>query len=343
MRAASTILILGILVACAHLPLLAEDPAVIRREFIFEQAPFPSCHASTIVEVRGGLVAAWFGGREERAPDVGIWVSRNEKGKWSTPVEIADGIQVDGSQLPCWNPVLFQPKSKPLMLFYKVGPSPSRWWGMLRTSPDRGRTWGPPQRLPEGFLGPVKNKPIQLPNGDLLCPSSSETDSARSEWRVHFERTSDFGKTWTKSVPAGEIDAIQPSILTHRRGVLQAVGRSRESKVFETWSRDGGHSWSALTLTDLPNPNSGTDAVTLKDGRQVIVYNHTTQGRTPLNVALSLDGQSWREVAVLETAPGEYSYPAIIQTRDRLLHVTYTWKRERICHVVLNPKKFPRP
>ncbi len=324
----------------------AEAKAVLRREFIFENAPFPSCHASTIAEGSAGLVAAWFGGKEERAPDVGIWVSRNDSTGWTPPVEVANGIQPGGPRLPCWNPVLFQAGPRSLLLFYKVGPSPSRWWGMLRSSTDGGQSWSEARRLPEGILGPIKNKPVRLPNGDILCPSSAETDTSPSRWRVHFERTSDLGKTWTKIVPAANegsaINAIQPSILSYPGGVLQAVGRTRQGNIFETWSKDGGQTWSALSLTALPNPNSGTDAVTLKDGRQVLVYNNTATGRSPLNVAVSLDGKAWEEAAVIENTPGEYSYPAVIQTADGRVHVTYTWKRERIRHVVLDSQQFPK-
>src|SRR5205823_13495597 len=92
-----------------------------------------------------------------------------------------------------------------------------------------------------------------------------------------------------------------------------------------------------LTLTSLPNPNSGIDAVTLKDGRHLLVYNHTPSGRSPLNVAVSGDGKEWRAALVLEKEPGEYSYPAVIQTSDGLVHATYTFKRERIKHVVIDP------
>jgi predicted neuraminidase len=317
---------------------VAAEPGVVSSEFIFEKAPFPQCHASTIVETKGGLVAAWFGGTREKNPDVGIWVSRHEGGKWTEPVEVADGKQADGKQQPCWNPVLFRPKDGPLMLFYKVGPSPSRWWGMLRTSDDNGKTWSDARRLPDGILGPIKNKPVQLPSGDILCPTSTEDNG----WRVHFERSADGGKSWeaTPALNDGKtIGAIQPSILTHKGGKLQAVGRTKQGKVFEMWSDDGGKTWGNMTLTALPNPNSGIDAVTLADGRQLIVYNHTARGRSPLNIAVSEDGKVWKAAVLLESEPGEYSYPAVIQTADGTVHVTYTWKRQRVKHVALDPKK----
>ncbi len=170
----------------------AASSIMTRSEFIYETAPFPSCHASTIAETKGGLIAAWFGGTAEKDPDVGIWVSHHDGTGWSAPVEVANGLQEDGvKRYPCWNPVLFQPKEGPLLLFYKAGPSPSRWWGLMVTSTDGGQSWSKPRRLPEGFLGPIKNKPVALPDGSLLCPSSTEHDG----WRIHLERTPDLGVT----------------------------------------------------------------------------------------------------------------------------------------------------
>ena len=317
-----------------------------RVEFIFESAPFASAHASTIAEVRGGLVAAWFGGTREGADDVGIWLSRRENDRWTPPVEVATGIEADGSKTrsryPTWNPVLFELRPGELALFYKVGPSPREWWGVVRSSTDGGQTWSDARRLPDGILGPIKNKPVRLQDGTILSPSSTETPETPSTWRIHFERSSDQGRSWQIIRPpiqpdSSPIHAIQPSILTHRDGSLQALGRTRSGRIFETWSKDGGRSWTSPMLTSLPNPSAGTDALTLKDGRHLLVYNHTSKGRTPLNVALTRDGRSWEAVHVLESEAGEYSYPAIIQTSDGLVHVTYTWRRLRIKHVVFDP------
>jgi predicted neuraminidase len=319
--------------------------ALVESEFIFDNAPFPSCHASTIAEAgEGVLVSAWFGGTQERAPDVGIWLSRRVDGKWTRPVEVANGVQYrkpDGSEQrhPTWNPVLFQPKAGPLMLFYKVGPSPSTWWGMLMTSGDGGRTWSLPVRLPAGIAGPVKNKPVPLASGELLCPSSSEDNG----WRVHFERTGDLGRTWSRTVDINDgraIEAIQPSILFHGGDRLQAIGRTRQGRLFTVDSSDAGRTWGPMSLLALPNPNSGTDALTLRDGRHLLVYNHATDGRSPLNLAVSRDGRTWQAALVLEDEPkAEFSYPAIIQTSDGLVHVTYTWKRRRVRHTVIDPAK----
>jgi predicted neuraminidase len=324
----------------------AVDRGVLVREFVFEAAPFVSAHASTIAETTDGLVAAWFGGTREGASDVGIWLSRRVQGTWTPPIEVATGAQPDGVRHPCWNPVLFN-AGKSLLLFYKVGPSPQTWWGMVRESADSGRTWSDARRLPDGVLGPIKNKPVRLADGTLVAPSSTESIERPSTWRVHFELTTDNGMTWRRTMPpasgddAAQINAIQPSILVHPGGRLQAVGRTRSQRVFETWSSDGGKTWTPVSLTPLPNPNSGIDAVTLRNGRHLIVYNHTTQGRSPLNVAVSKDGRSWEAALVLESEPGEYSYPAVIQSADNSIHVTYTWKRQRIRHVVIDAASVP--
>lgn len=321
--------------------------SIVLQEFIYEKAPYPSCHASTIVETdKGELVAAWFGGTREKHPDVGIWLSRFEKNAWTPGVEVANGVQPDGTRHPTWNPVLFQPRDAPLMLFYKVGPSPQTWWGELRTSTDGGRTWSAARRLPNGILGPIKNKPVQLADGTILSPTSNETEERPSKWTVHFERSTDGGKTWSATPPLNDgvtIAAIQPSILFHDRiggSKLQAVGRTRQGKVFTISSEDAGKTWSPMSLLEgVPNPSSGTDAVTLKDGRHLLIYNPVPKGRTPLVVGLSRDGRTWQPVVTLEDQSGEYSYPAIIQTTDGRVHITYTWKRERVKHVVLDPSK----
>ncbi|MBI1249662.1 sialidase [bacterium] len=336
-------------------PIQGDNPAMVTSEFIYpaDNSPTPQCHASTIVETPNGLVAAWFGGTAEKNPDVGIWLSRKTSQGWTDPIEVVNGVQSDETRYPTWNPVLFQPKEGPLMLFYKVGPSPSRWWGMLTTSSDNGATWSEPKRLGEdkaigNLLGPVRNKPIQLADGTIICPSSTE----HKGWRAHFEVTKDLGKTWEVIGPindASMFNTIQPSILTYADGKMQILCRTRENVLATAWSNDQGKTWTSFSATELPNPNSATDAVTLADGRQLLVYNHTVRngdfpaGRNMLNVAMSEDGQKWHPVLTLERQPGEYSYPAVIQTSDGKVHITYTYRRETIKHVVLDPAKIKIP
>ena len=157
-----------------------------------------------------------------------------------------------------------------------------------------------------------------------------------------MEWTPDAGKTWMRPGVLNDgkdFGAIPPTLLTHKDGTLQILCRSKGlGKIVQATSKDGGKNRSPLTATNLPNPNSGIDAVTLTDGRHLLVYNHTPRGRSPINLAVSSDGRTWSMVKALETDPGEYSYPAIIQSADGKLHVTYTWKRQKVKHLVMDPR-----
>ncbi|MEY4868519.1 MAG: hypothetical protein RIT36_1418, partial [Bacteroidota bacterium] len=179
----------------------------------------------------------------------------------------------------------------------------------------------------------------------LICPSSTE----KGGWKVHFEFTTDNGKSWSKGPDlndANPISGIQPAILRHNAFTLQALCRSQNRTINETWSYDNGRTWSPLAQTEMPNNNSGIAAITLKDGRHLLVYNNVKPpasvkegwgGRSPLNVAISNDGKHWEPYAILENEAGaEFSYPFVIQTNDGKIHITYTWKRKKIKHVVLD-------
>jgi predicted neuraminidase len=331
----------------------AAAPAVVCEEFIFEQSPTPASHASTIIETGQGLVAAWFGGRQERAPDVGVWLARYDGSRWSAPERVATGRMPNGTPSPCWNPVLFQPQGGPLMLFFKAGPRESEWWGEVQTSTDGGRKWSAARRLPDGILGPIKNKPVQLTNGTIISPSSTEEFRQGPQlktveiWKAHLELSSDGGQTWAKVGPLadpGKANVIQPTVLVHDDGRLQILCRSMVGRIQEAWSSDQGRTWSAIEPLELPNPDAGIDAVKLRDGRFLLVYNHSVErgaNRRVLNVAVSSDGRRWGAALVLENQSGEFSYPAVIQAADGLVHVTYTWNRKRIKHVVINPAVLP--
>lgn len=306
--------------------------------FIFEKAPFPSCHASTLVEVGAGrLLASWFGGKDEGAKDVKIWQSTFDGKKWSAPT-----VAAEEPGFPCWNPVLYRSRAGTLFLFYKAGPSPMTWSGYVRRSADDGKTWGRVEQLPAGLLGPIKNKPIEPKPGVLLAGTSVESHRA---WCAWVERSTDDGKSWRRcgpiAVPGKPHGLIQPTLLSTSNGRILALCRSRGiGAVCQAESKDNGETWSDAKPLDLPNPNSGIDAVRTDKGEFFLVYNHTKTGRSPLNLARSRDdGKSWQRAATLEEQPGEFSYPAIVQASDKLLHITYTWNRRHIKHMTHDPAK----
>jgi len=314
---------------------------MISEEMIFTRAPFQQCHASTLVGLdKGNLMAAWFGGSYEGAKDVCIWASIQQNKKWSPPYKIVCGEISDTLRYACWNPVLFRAGKKRLILYYKTGPSPREWWGMSVISSDNGKTWSNPKPL-DNILGPVRNKPVILASGTWLNPSSKET---MDRWQVFVERSTNQGLTW-ESMPidtGNRAKVIQPALLVNSKGEIQALCRSDQDFIMESWSCDDGKSWSPLKKTKIPNPNSGIDAITLRSGLKILVFNPMpggkdwVNGRNLLSVAISKDGAVWTDVMDLENKPvGEFSYPAIIQTSDGLVHISYTYNRATIKHVVL--------
>ncbi len=337
-----------------------KPPAAITGEFIFTSAPFASCHASSIVELRNGdLLAAWFGGSAESRPDVAIWGARRSGGQWSPPVEMARERNI-----ATYNPVLFYTRDGRLWLYYKFGPGPSAWTAARRWSVDDARSWSAVEHLPAGLYGPIRTKPLVLPDGTIVSGTSME--SYRS-WACWIERSSDNGKTWSTfgpitvardhgrspnqvvapQVPSLSDDAdgiIQPSIVPLGGKRLRLYARSTGSigKICVADSPDRGATWTQARPIDLPNPNSGIDAVALRDGRVILVYNNSDRERTPLNLAVSSDGEHFKMFYTLEDQPGEFSYPAIIQAKGGDLHVTYTWQRQRIRHVTIPVSSIPR-
>ncbi len=308
--------------------------------FIFgDDRPFAQCHASTITQCPdGALLAAWFGGAEEKNPDVGIWMSRCENRVW-TPPRLAAKIEESAH----WNPVLFTDAEGKVRLFFKVGPEIDFWRTYWMTSEAGGASWSQPEELVPGDAGgrgPVKNKPIILSDGSWLAPASTEYQ----QWLPFADHSSDGGRTWTRSedflIDRTQLKgrgAIQPTFWESAPGQVHALLRSCAGAVWRCDSSDYGKTWSPIYAIDLPNNNSGLDALQLEDGRLLLVLNPVGVNwgpRTPISLALSVDnGNSWRLVAHFEDDPVEtkfeYSYPAIIRTSDGVA-VSYTYRRERV-------------
>jgi len=342
-----SISLLVLLLCCNTIQVMAQPGSfrIAQRSAVFDSTDlFASCHASTLVSLeKGVLMSAWFGGSAEGKNDVCIWGAFLQQGKWSRPQLLVTGKQADGKQFPCWNPVLFKARNGVLYLHYKVGPNPREWWALYIQSADNGRTWSEPIRLPQGMLGPIRNKPLQLPSGEILYPSSTESQDGK--WEVHMEISDESLTNWkTYPVSGDKYGVIQPTLLQHPEGKLQILCRSRENVITESWSEDGGKTWEAMQPIALPNPNSGIDAVSLRDGGQLLVYNPLSagkewwEGRSVLKVAVSSDGRNWKEVCTLEDhTSGEYSYPAIIQDGEGAVHITYTHQRKQIQYIRLDP------
>jgi hypothetical protein len=325
-------------------------------------------HASTITEAADGtLVAAWFAGTRENADDVAIWSSRKEAGKgWAEPVVVDDGSrEVDGKprDFACWNPVLITHPDGTVYLYYKItgsGPEhgPRNWWGAVRTSKDHGRTWSDRVWLPtvstdgdrkvfqpyDGHLtGPVKNRPLILPDGSLLCGSSTETEHG---WRVHFELYAPGDWTGAKhgATVIGPLlegkEGIQPTFLVHSKDYRKLQVLTREDGT--AWSEDGGRTWTQLEKGPV-DTSVGLHAVTTKNGIHFLAFNPS--GRTPLSLARTRDGKTWETILPALSRDGGQSmdYPTIMQAKDGRLHVVHTYGRCFIKHLVLDTEYLEGP
>lgn len=359
--------VLWFLPVCCALCLPAASAGQAAGELIFPlgSTSFPSSHASTVIELRDGtILSAWFGGTAEGKPDVAIWSARRDGRGWSAPVEL---VREPGT--PCFNPVLFHTADGRLWLYYKYGPTAATWSAGRMSSTDEGRTWSRPEHLPAGILGPIRAKPLVLADGTIVSGSSFES---YREWAVWIERSTDGGSTWAKigpivpprdldehglgdgkpmsPDPGGSMDSkftqgiIQPSVVQMGGSHLRLYARPtlKTARVVVSDSNDSGKTWTPGRPIDVPNPNSGIDAVALPDNRVVLVYNNTVTGRTPLNLAVSSDGEHFRMFKTLEDAPGEYSYPAMVQAVNGDLLITYTWNRKDIKYVRLPVSAVPR-
>ena len=337
----------------------------MQKELLIDKLPTAFCHASTIAALDGvaGVkhVVCWFGGSHEGADDVGIYLSVQREGNWSSPQLV---VQVDE---PCWNPVLYVHNSaKPrLSLFYKQGRAIADWKtyvitltlvesGELHLSPTRELIAGDAS----GGRGPVRNKLLRLRNGRLLAGGSVE----RGIWTAFADISDDDGVTWRKSttiaIPRltyneGEKTAestievsqqsffgrgvIQPSLWQSEGGSVHMLLRSSEGYVYRSDSQDNGATWCDAYPLAIPNNNSGLDLVQTPQGDLYLVCNPVEANwgqRSPLSLFVSHDdGASWRRLFDLESGEGEYSYPAII-CHDGELEITYTYNRQNIAHVV---------
>lgn len=308
--------------------------------FLFgDDHPFLQCHASTIVHLQNGqFIAAWFGGTQEKADDVGIWMTKGRPGQWAPPFEVAKIKPV-----PHWNPVLFRAPDGRIFLFFKIGKEISQWETWVKVSADEGNTWSEARELVKGDRGgrgPVRNKILILADGTWLAGASNENGL----WNVFFDRSEDEGKSW-RATPYLKLDRhhfkgkgiIQPTLWESEPGQVHALLRSTTGVICRTDSKDDGRTWSKVYETTLPNPNSAIDVARLPDGMLILAFNPTAGdggSRGILSLGLSQDnGKTWPKKLDLQHGDlhDEFSYPAIIHWGDSIA-VTYTWKRKKIAY-----------
>ncbi len=300
-----------------------------------DMAP-PMSHCATLIALPGGeLLAAWFTGAFETAPDQFIAVARRSPGAevWSQPIPAVDTPgQADGQ------PVFLLDGQGVLWLYFVTLSGPDWTSAHMRRRPslDLGRTWGPVEELPlpPGMM--FRSRPLNFAfQGEperWLFPVYDEVI-----WRSTMLISEDDGASWRRTgfieTPNGN---IHPCVAPLADGRLLAFLRpgGQGGVIWRTVSQDRGESWALPVPTPLPNPNSGLDLLATEQGSLLLAFNNSRRRRTPLCVALSDDqGASWPHLRVLEDGEGEFSYPTVIQGADGIFHAVYTWRRRTIQYV----------
>lgn len=303
---------------------------------------FPKCHCSTIVELLSGdLLAAWYAGSDEAKRDVAVVSSRKSKraDSWRSVRIVSD---TPGK--PEGNCVLFTTPDDKLWIVFAVmhgkleGPEgPGVRWATCdvrsKASMDEGETWSQTRIIREELGMVPRCKPITLDNGEIIMGFEHKSGSS------HFMISADNGGSWFWTGPVKGVPNEQPTLVQRRNGDILAMLRpSLFKRIARSVSHDRGRTWKEGTSTDLPNPGAAIDMVKLADGRVVLAFNNSSQRRNPLTLALSQDeGETWPYKRDLVAGEGSFEYPAIIQDREGLLHVTYTNNRANIDHLVLEP------
>jgi len=309
-------------------------------ELVFEQVPQAAAHhCSTICEAGNhDLICLWYGGTYESADDQALYLSRRAPGSrnWSKPKAL-----LRNATMPPGNGVVFRDIGNRLCIVWArmEGSRPMRRGGgwdrcrlFARTSTDHGETWSEDRPL---FDEPVwcvpRNPPVVLKAGTLLLAVEGLQGDVEGSY---FLARDGIDAPWQRlSFTDG---GSQPAVIQRGDGTLMALMR-HATWITQVESQDDGRIWTVAVPTRLKNPDSGITMTRLANGHLIVVFNDSQTSRTPLSIARSLDeGKSWEKPLQLESNPGEYSYPCVVQTADEKIHVTYTFRRYAIKHVELN-------
>ncbi len=199
-----------------------------------------------------------------------------------------------------------------------------------------------PRKRSIGWM--TRIKPLITAKGRILLPLYSDG------FNMSLAAISDDdGETWRPSLPIVGRGPIQPALAQKKDGTIVAFMRDSgdaPNRVHTSQSDDEGESWTASIKTEIPNTAS-VEICTLTDGKWAFLGNDIDGGRYILSLYISDDeGKTWKWKTKIEDHPkdaGRFSYPSLIQTKDGLLHMTYSFHRNKegksIKYVVVDPKK----
>jgi len=323
--------------------------AFITSDFVSAPGQFAANHGASIVElIEGNLFVCWYAGSEEKAADVQIYCSRRygPTNAWTAPQAVVKSGETASNgwlaNKTLGNAALYRGNGSSLWLFYTATTLVSGWSGShvaYKISMDSGTTWSTQGNRITNFWGNlIRNKPIAWGDSQILLP-------------LYHELLGQYGficaaTIQNKSIAPEQCERIpgrghlQPALVRLPDGSLAAYLRNAKSgQLLVSIAPLGSLVWSSPTPTNLANPNSAVDVIGISEGRILIIYNSSRSGRNVLSVAISQDGYHFSWIRDLENAPGAggFSYPSILQDRQGLWHVVYTYQRRAaIKHVAFD-------
>ena len=317
------------------------------------------------------LPPPYFSEEKDKSDDVRIGGSRKPGGGgvWEAPFVAADTFGVSDN-----NPCMVIDRDKRLWLFHAVllgvpsiawgsaliryhvsseyeSPGPPTWdsenllivhpVGFEEASlPNREQREAGKKRINGRMRDPYKTRLGWMPrahaiirsDGALLLPLANENSGFAA-----MAITNDGGASWTigNAVPGRGLE--QPTVVEFADKSMTAFFRNDRPahRILRSESTDGGITWSPVSTTDLPHPGAGIEAILLKNGHLLMIYNDSEKERDRLAVSISEDrGKTWPHTRHLENTPGQrFDYPSIVQGNDGTLHATYSYNTKTIKYV----------
>lgn len=322
-------------------------------DFVNVEKPGSISHVSSISPTVGNRVACvWYAGSREGAKDVSIYFSvfDEEKAVWTEPIILIDrkrcSEELNRYVKKIGNPLILRDKRGRIWLFY-ASVFFGGWSGTsinYKFYQDGGYSWSKSRKM---ILSPflnltnnVKNKGINFDDGSFVIPVYHEFIKKFSQ--LLWVRPDGVSPDYEIQKMTTHMKAIQPSLLYNGDENLSAffrnMGKEKKKHILTAYSNDLGQSWSELSDTTLPNPNSGFDMISLSDGAYLGAINNSFGDRSNLTLIISWDkGKTWKSIKVLEDRRGmEYSYPSITRSSRGFYHITYTYEKKRIKHITFN-------
>jgi predicted neuraminidase len=313
-------------------------------------AGVPAAHASALAAMpNGDLLATWWAGQRESAPDVRLYAAHRSDGRWSKPRMIVErhdlGRAIHMGVRRIGNPVLWVAADGRVHL-YLVATGLGGWAAgrvAQLVSEDGGDSFKALRLLPLTPLWNtsvlVRTRPVGLADGGWLLPAYFEL-GRKYPMVISFDGLGE--PRWIQRI--GEsVSSLQPALMplsgTELRAVMRDIGPQR--RVQQAQSLDGGLSWQDVPAAAVVNQDSSVAALQLVGGGYVLLHNDLLPGggspRQWLRLSTSIDGKTWQDGPDLRrgVAGDEFSYPSIVQIGNQL-HITYTQQRSAIAHHVFD-------